>query len=269
MQRRHIAAEVVDGAWLGRYRVKFKVNGTEKVSIVIVSRDDSENLKRCIDALGSTTAYPNWEILVVGAPSYRSDKHGLKEVGVVPTYGAANFAALVKRGVEHATGSQIFLLDESAQPINADWLDSMLGFSQQQEIGVVGAKLLSKDADVRSRKGVLLRSIRDAAKHALRSEPCETWRSSGRLWETCNSPAVSSSGMMFRRSTFEEVGGFDENLSEDQDIDFCKRVRRAGYRIVWTPWAEFFVDQVQVAAAGLIPGEKWIAGRLATEEDAL
>jgi GT2 family glycosyltransferase len=48
--------------------------------------------------------------------------------------------------------------------------------------------------------------------------------------------------MMIRKSVFEEVGGFNEGVSDDRGIDFCLKVRSAGYRIVWTPWAEFYHD---------------------------
>jgi GT2 family glycosyltransferase len=42
-----------------------------------------------------------------------------------------------------------------------------------------------------------------------------------------------------RREVYLKVGGFDENLAVAfNDIDFCLRLRKAGYRIVWTPYAE-------------------------------
>lgn len=49
---------------------------------------------------------------------------------------------------------------------------------------------------------------------------------------------------MVRKRVFEQVGGFDEELSVAyNDIDFCLKVREAGYRIVWTPWAELYHDE--------------------------
>ena len=51
--------------------------------------------------------------------------------------------------------------------------------------------------------------------------------------------AVTAACMMTRRSTFLEVGGFDEQFAVAyNDIDYCMRLRRAGYRVIFTPYAE-------------------------------
>jgi len=51
--------------------------------------------------------------------------------------------------------------------------------------------------------------------------------------------AVTGACLMVRRKVFDEVGGLDEQLAVDfNDIDFCLRLRAAGYRNIWTPFAE-------------------------------
>jgi hypothetical protein len=51
--------------------------------------------------------------------------------------------------------------------------------------------------------------------------------------------AVTAACMVMRRSTFDELGGFDENLKVAfNDVDLCLRIQRSGYRILWTPYAE-------------------------------
>jgi GT2 family glycosyltransferase len=50
---------------------------------------------------------------------------------------------------------------------------------------------------------------------------------------------VTAACLMTRRTVFDEVGGLDEALPVDfNDVDFCLRLRAAGYRIVFTPYAE-------------------------------
>ena len=45
--------------------------------------------------------------------------------------------------------------------------------------------------------------------------------------------------MMIRKEVFEEVGGFDENLSDSfNDVDLCLKIREKGYLIVYTPYAK-------------------------------
>ena len=44
-----------------------------------------------------------------------------------------------------------------------------------------------------------------------------------------------------RKETFEKVGGFNEVLQVAfNDVDFCLRVREAGYRNIYTPYAELY-----------------------------
>jgi GT2 family glycosyltransferase len=51
--------------------------------------------------------------------------------------------------------------------------------------------------------------------------------------------AVSAACMMCRRDLFEELGGFDETFAVAfNDVDFCLRLRRVGYRVIYTPHAE-------------------------------
>jgi hypothetical protein len=43
---------------------------------------------------------------------------------------------------------------------------------------------------------------------------------------------IGSGSMLVRRDVFEQVGGFDGQLSACEDVDFCQRVRAEGYRVV-------------------------------------
>ena len=54
--------------------------------------------------------------------------------------------------------------------------------------------------------------------------------------------------MMVRKPLFEQVSGFDEQLPDIyNDIDFCLRIRAAGYRTVWTPEAVLYKDDEPLA----------------------
>ena len=46
---------------------------------------------------------------------------------------------------------------------------------------------------------------------------------------------------MIRKNVWEEVGGIDESFAVNlNDIDLCMRIRKAGYRVIWTPFAELY-----------------------------
>jgi O-antigen biosynthesis protein len=52
---------------------------------------------------------------------------------------------------------------------------------------------------------------------------------------------VTAACLMTRREVFDAAGGFDETFPIDfNDVDYCLRVRRAGYRIVYTPYARLY-----------------------------
>jgi hypothetical protein len=57
-----------------------------------------------------------------------------------------------------------------------------------------------------------------------------------------NFSAVTAACMLVPRAVFEEVQGLDEiNLAVAfNDVDFCLKIRKAGYRLIWTPYAELY-----------------------------
>ena len=64
----------------------------------------------------------------------------------------------------------------------------------------------------------------------------------GRLLLTQNLSAVTAACLLVRKSFFNSVGGLNESdLSVAfNDVDFCLKVRQAGYRNLWTPYAELY-----------------------------
>jgi GT2 family glycosyltransferase len=77
------------------------------------------------------------------------------------------------------------------------------------------------------------------AAHAFHRAPGSTTGYFGSVGVTRECSAVTAACMMSRKAVFEEVGGFDEELPVDfNDVDFCLRLRAAGYRILFTPYAE-------------------------------
>jgi len=79
------------------------------------------------------------------------------------------------------------------------------------------------------------------AAHAFHMAPGSSPGYAGSANVVRNYSCVTGACMMTRRAVFEEVGGFNERLAIDfNDVDYCLRVRRAGYRIVYTPYAELY-----------------------------
>jgi len=242
LNRRGIRGAVLDGAQVGHYRVRFEVNPCAKVSIIIPTRDNVRLLRKCIRSIESKTGYANYEIVIVdnqssssGTTTYLSSLSHK----VVPFSGPFNFSQILNYGARECNGDCLLFLNNDAEVIAPDWLDTMLGICQQKEIGVVGAKLLFRGGRIQH-VGVVL-GLGGPAGHPLRGFPRNTGRHFGIASDMRNCSAVTAACMMVRRQVFEEVRGFDENLPVAyNDVDFCLRVRAAGYRIVFAPDAELY-----------------------------
>jgi O-antigen biosynthesis protein len=79
------------------------------------------------------------------------------------------------------------------------------------------------------------------AAHAFHQHPGVSPGYAGSALIVRNYSAVTGACLMTRRTVFEEVGRFDERFPTDfNDVDYCLRLRRAGYRVVFTPWAQLY-----------------------------
>jgi len=257
LNRRGIRGAVLDGAQLGHYRVRFEVNPRAKVSIIIPTRDNVRLLCKCIRSIESKTGYANYEIVIVDNQSSDSRTRSyLSSLShkVVPFSGPFNFSQILNYSARECNGDYLLFLNNDTEVIAPDWLDTMLGICQQKEIGVVGAKLLFRGGHIQH-VGVVL-GLGGPAGHLLRGFPRNTWRHFGIASDMRNCSAVTAACMMVRRQVFEEVSGFDENLPVAyNDVDFCLRVREAGYRIVYAPDAELYHHESASRGYTLDPGQ--------------
>lgn len=245
MKRRHIAGEVVNGTWPACYRVRFNLDGTEKISIIVLNLTGLDALTTCIKSIEERTSYRNYEIVIIEngrlAPSPK-DSLLLRRHKIVSVDHSFNSSELVNFGIAQTSAKYVLLLHDATEVISSEWLDSMLGFSRFQEIGAVGAKLLYRTGRLRhigivvGIKGLFGYPLKGLAGYKRGYlDPSETIR---------NCSAISGACMMFRREVFERQGGFDKRLSKNyNDVDFCLRLQEAGYRVVWTPDAQLYYDE--------------------------
>jgi len=227
----------------GRYRVAYAVKGTPKVSVIIPTRDKVELLRRCIASLFERTSYRPFEVIVVDnrtrdpeALRYLEELREKKLVRVVPFDEEFNFSKLNNLAAKGADGDHIVFLNNDTEIVTGEWLEELLGHSQRPRVGAVGCRLVFPDG--RIQHGGIVFGPDGVITHAFYRLADTDPGYMGLATVVRNCAAVTAACMMIKRSLFEEVGGFDENLRVSYgDVDLCFRLLRAGYFNVWTPHA--------------------------------
>jgi GT2 family glycosyltransferase len=241
VRRRGIDAAVEPGSAPGLFRVRHAIRGEPLVSILVPTRGAGQWLERCLTGLRDRTSYRKVEILVAADRPLAPDLQNLAQslgarVLSFDAPGGFNFSRKIDFVSRHASGEHLLLLNDDVEAIDGEWLTAMLEYSQQPAIGAVGAKLTYPDGRLQH-AGILL-GVCGVAAHAFHRSPgaCAGYASS--TVRVGNFSAVSAACMMTRRELFVEAGGFDEMLPVDfNDVDYCLKLRKAGYRVVFTPYA--------------------------------
>lgn len=229
------------------YHIRFDLPEKKRVSIIIPTRDHMEDLRKCIESIFAKTTYPDYEIVIVdngtsepSAIEYLKEISRSSRVRVIDAAMLFNFSKLVNLGVEAATGEYVLLLNNDTEVITPEWLEEMVAFARLPEVGAVGAKLYYPDNTIQH-AGVIL-GMGGIAGHAFVNHPREDPGVMGRMIVAHEYSAVTGACLMVRREVYREVGGFEtEGLAVAfNDVDFCMRLREAGYHNVWTPFAELY-----------------------------
>ncbi len=242
LARRGVRAEVIVNEATGVVRVRWPLpDPVPKVTIIIPTRD-GRYLEQCLDSIFTTTAYPDFEVVVVDNGSEREET-----AQVLRRFGAAltvvrderpfNFSALNNAAVAASRGSVLCLMNDDCEVTDYGWLEEMVSQLAQPGVGIVGAKLLYGDGTIQH-AGVIL-GIGGVGGHTHRLLERLASGYFGYLQTPRSLSAVTAACMVVRRETYEDLGGLDEtNLTVAfNDVDFCIRAREAGWRVVWTPHA--------------------------------
>ncbi len=217
------------------------------VSLIIPTRNGLQLIRQCIESILKKTTYPNYEILIIDNGSddpvtlqYLDKLKAEERVRVVRDDRLFNYSALNNAAVKLAQGEVLGLLNNDLEIISPKWLSEMVSFALQPRVGAVGARLWYSNE--RLQHGGIILGVGGVAGHSHKHLPRGSYGCFNRANLIQGFSAVTGACLVIRKTIYEEVMGLNEADLQVafNDVDFCLRVRAAGYRNVWTPYAELY-----------------------------
>lgn len=238
--------EEVEGA-PGRLRVRYPLAAPEpKVSLIIPTRDKVELLRMCIESIVDKTSYSNYELIVVDNQSSESQTLEYFEhiaqnprIRVIKYDAPFNYSLMNNYAIERCDGELVGLVNNDIEAINEGWLSEMVAHAIRPGVGAVGAMLYYPN-DTIQHAGIIL-GFQGVGGHAYLGKKRGWPGPMARAQLTQSLTAVTAACLIVKREIFEQVGGLDPKFSVAfNDVDLCLKIHAAGYRNIWTPFAELY-----------------------------
>jgi len=225
------------------WRINYKIPKNKPlVSIIIPTKNYHKILNKCISSILSKTDYNKYEIIIVdngtdedNSVEYLRSLSKYNNIKVIKCDGDFNFSKLNNNAAKNAKGEILVLLNNDIEVIKGDWLSILVSHAIRKEVGCVGAKLIYPNNTIQH-AGVVL-GLGGVAGHPYKGFPSGHLGYFSRLMITQNVEAVTGACLAVRKTIFNEVGGLNENDLKVafNDVDFCLKVSRSGYRNIMDP----------------------------------
>lgn len=211
-----------------------------KVTIIIPTKDNYDQLLRCLGSIFANTVYNNYEIVVLNngkKPLTAWPKEWashMQKVRVIAKPGEFNYAAFNNRAVFNSDAEFVCLMNDDVEAIERAWLMDMVGLAKRDKVGAVGAKLLYPNDRIQC-AGIIFSPDQAPGQSSLHMwqqlgafDPGQV----GRAVITQPTIAVTGACMVIKRSLYMEMEGMDEIRfpMDYNDVDLCLRLHKKGYR---------------------------------------
>ncbi len=259
------AATVERGQVAGTWNVHYPRLGEPLVSIVIPSKNAYDVVRRCVESVYAETAYPSFEVVLVDTGS--DDPEVLRWYADMarrhPSFRLVDwpeqpfsYARSCNAGAEVARGEILVMLNNDTEVLQPSWLEVLVAEAQRPQTGVVGCLLLYPDGLTVQHAGIGLgiKTLAGNSLSGLRLDRRLSRTQELMLWSRRATTAVTAACFALRKTTYDEVGGFDPELRITfNDVDLCLRIAALGYRSVYTPAVRLLHHESKTIA----PGRDW------------
>jgi GT2 family glycosyltransferase len=220
-----------------------------RISVIVISFNGIEFIDNCLSTTIMSLANTSSEVIVIDNASSDGTveliKNKYSQVRLLENKGNLGFARAVNQGFELAAGKYILILNQdtriigNAIPALADRLE------REQTVGTIGPEFigfdgrLQKSARAFPRYRDLLFEFTGLSYLFSGSRVFANWKMGwfDHLAEREVDQPMGAA-LMIRRELLEKIGGLDESFGIFfNDVDFCRRVREAGYVNLYYPEA--------------------------------
>jgi GT2 family glycosyltransferase len=265
LEQSGIAATVAASAVADYHRVRYPVpQPAPLVSLIVPTTGKVDILRICVTGILERTDYAPLELIIVPNNTGTGQDifpylEGLSRdprVRIVPDPRLGfNFSRVCNIGLSHAKGELVGLVNDDLEVIDPGWLGEMVSHAIRPGIGAVGALLRYPSGHIQHAGAIV--GLGGVAGHAFLGRPRGDVGYFGRAALVQNLSAVTAACLVMPMAVYREVGELDEQDLEVafNDIDLCLRIRRRGYRIVWTPYAELYHHESATRGSDLDPDQ--------------
>ncbi|SEO30742.1 Glycosyltransferase, GT2 family [Pseudorhodobacter antarcticus] len=239
--------KVERGSYPFTYLPQWPLANEPSVTIVIPTRDRLDITRVTVDSILATTDYGNFEIVIVDNGSVEAETLAWfkeitrsSQVKVIRDDGPFNYSTLNNKAVAQSRSDIVALVNNDIEIISGGWLREMVSLAIRADVGCVGAKLYYPD-DTIQHAGVVV-TLGSVAGHSHKYLARDDSGYFLRVMLRQEYSAVTAACLVVRRAVYEAVGGLNEQhlAIAFNDVDFCLKVKAAGYRNLWTPLAEMY-----------------------------
>ena len=239
VKRRGFDAEVLE--YPTANRVRMRLPKAIPVSVVIPT-DSLSRAEKCAREFPAATDYQDAEFIIVTNTELIEQLQTLAEplsskARFVAFDAPFNFSAKCNAGANAASGERIIFLNDDVEAGQRDWIENIIEPLENPEVGAVAPKLLYTTG--RIQHAGLVTGVRGLVGTALHQWPGDSVDYTNFAQSMRNASALSAACLAMRRADFLSLGGFDEINTPiaHSDLDLCFKVREAGMRCVYTPFA--------------------------------
>ena len=225
------------------YDVRYLLTSHPLVSIIIPTKDHSDDLQAAVESIIEKTTYENYEIIILNNNScelstFRYFDHLVKTYKNIIVEEASydfNWSKLNNHGASKASGDVFVFLNNDVVVSSEDWLDRLVENSIREDVGIVGGLLLYPDGTIQH-AGVVI-GMGGWADHVYKgAKPIHIGNPYISPMVTRNVSAITGACMAVSRQTFLDIGGFNESFIVcGSDVEFCIRAGKNGLRNLFIP----------------------------------